>query len=72
MEQPREASDMEIVFRLAYHIENPCSFNHEGRVYNIRDFYLEMARNLMPNLSNPGARDFLQTMVDSYSTLLSQ
>lgn len=72
MERPKEPSDMEIVLELSSHIMNPCSFTHEGRVYHIRDFYIDMARNLMPNLSNPGARDFLQTMVNSYSTQSSQ
>ena len=68
MEQRKETPGMEIVLKLACHIENPCSFIHEGEEYHIRDFYLERARDLIPNLSNPSARDFLQTMIDSYST----
>ena len=54
-----KTTDMEVAMMLAKHIENPCSIELEGRTENIRYVYLEMAEHILPNLTNPFAREFL-------------
>ena len=67
-ERNREMSDIEIALQLAFHIENPCTVEVNGRTENIRDFYLrESQEYVLPKLTNPYAKEFLQEVIKQYS-----
>lgn len=60
-------TDMEVVLFLREHIENPCNAIVNGKEKNIRYFYLDMAEEVIPKLTNPFAREYLQGMIDFYN-----
>lgn len=67
METLDKAMDMEVAIFWAYHIENPCGTIVNGERVNIRDFYLREARNVLPILTNPFAKDFLENAINKYN-----
>ena len=63
-----KASDIEVAVMLSGHIENPCTCESNGKVYDIRDFYIREAERLLPTLTNPFARELLQGSVNKYKS----
>ena len=59
-------TDLEIVLKLANHIEHPCGIDIEGTHYDIRDFYLRIARETLPELKNEYAKEFLKGIMKIY------
>ena len=59
-------TDMQLVLELIKHIENPCSVEVEGRIRNIRDFYLRESQSILPKLTNPFAREYLEGIISKY------
>ena len=62
-----KATDMEVVFFYEFHIENPCEVEVDGKIKNIREFYLREAReNVLPTLTNPFAKKYLEDLINKY------
>jgi hypothetical protein len=61
-----QLTDFEIALGLANHIEDPCSVLVNGRTYNIRDFYLRLAKDVTPKLVNGCAKEFLESIIKKY------
>ena len=61
-----KASDIEVAVMLGGHIENPCTCESNGKVCDIRSFYIREAKRVLPTLTNPFARELLQESVDMY------
>lgn len=59
-------SDLEIVLGIVGHIEHPCSTCIKGIEYNLRDFYLRIAKDLIPELRNEPAKEFLSAIIKIY------
>jgi len=66
MEIENKLSDMEISLILATHIRNPCSVVVGGKIHNIRDFYLRLARETAPQLKDSYAINFLKSVIVQY------
>jgi len=62
----KEIYDSEIAGFLMFHIENPCGVEVDGKRVNIRNFYLERAREILPNLTNPFAKRALELKIGEY------
>jgi len=60
-------NDMEIALKLANHIKKPCGVNVEGRIYDIRYFYLRLAKETSQKLTNNYAREFLESVIAEYN-----
>jgi len=58
--------DMEIAMKLTTHIENPCSVNVGGESHNIRGFYIRLAKEVMPIITSPYAKEFLESVLRQY------
>lgn len=67
-QQLERASDMKNVLFLEGHIRNPCGTKVEGRFENIRGFYLGLAKELLPRLENPYAKNYLQAVINEYKS----
>jgi hypothetical protein len=66
---PEGAMDSEIVAFLMQHIDNPCSTEvTPGDVRNIRDFYIQRAKELLPNLTNEHAKIALELKILEYQS----
>ncbi len=63
-----KASDIEVAAMLSGHIENPCTCESNGKVYDIRGFYIKEAERVLPTFTNPFARELLQGFVDKYKS----
>ncbi|MDP2628638.1 MAG: hypothetical protein Q8P15_01940 [Nanoarchaeota archaeon] len=63
-----EATDIELVIFLGKHIENPCGMEINGEWEHIRPFYLGIASNLLPELTNPFAKEYLQRIIGKYNS----
>ncbi|PIN91060.1 hypothetical protein COU57_02150 [Candidatus Pacearchaeota archaeon CG10_big_fil_rev_8_21_14_0_10_32_14] len=61
-------TDMGIAVEIGYHIDNPCGCEVNGEWENIRPFYMRIAQETIPNLTNPFAIDFLEAKLREYST----
>lgn len=60
-------TDIESVLFLAYHIENPCVTEVNGKIVgNVRYVYLGIAEKLLPTLENSFAAEILQGYIDKY------
>ena len=66
MEKP---TDMELVMGLINHIDNPCSFEYQGKKLDARNIYLREANWLLGNheFSNPFAKELLERKIEEYS-----
>ena len=62
----KENNEFEIALKLATHINNPCSTIINGQTYDIRPFYLRLARETIPNLTNEHAKEFLESVIRIY------
>jgi len=58
------ATDFEIATCFAYHIREPCVEPITGQ--NIRHFYIQEARKVIPKLKNPFARAILEDTLKLY------
>ena len=67
-EKGREkATDREVADFLIKHIENPCEVTLEsGVVKNIRDFYVGLAKDEMPKMTDQSAIKDLQSKIEEY------
>jgi hypothetical protein len=62
-----QPTDSELVAFWAYHIQNPCGIVLNGKWVHIRDFYIREAReNIIPILTNPLAKEFLEEIISKY------
>lgn len=62
------ATDMEVALMWAGHIRNLCTVMVDGEEKNIKDFYLNESKNtVLPKLTNPFAKRFLQIKIEKYS-----
>lgn len=62
-----ELTDLELALFFARHIENPCQVLVGEKTFNIRNFYLKNAKQLLPNLKDAYARDFLKSIIKKYN-----
>ncbi|MEK6952067.1 MAG: hypothetical protein AABX29_03560 [Nanoarchaeota archaeon] len=64
-----KVTDIEFVLFYINHIDNPCSFEHEGKQVNVRPVYLEQAREILKhhNFENPYAKELLENKPREYS-----
>ena len=61
--------DIKLALDWAYHIEHPCPVEGAGDIKNIRDFYIRQVNEfVLPVLKNPLAKEFLEDIVEQYST----
>ena len=60
-------SDSEIANFYAFHINNPCSVKIDNKDFDIRTFYINEARKVLPKLNNPFAKSFLELTINKYS-----
>ncbi len=59
--------DMETVLSLITHIDNPCGIKtSEGNKYDLRDFYLRLADEILHKLTNPYAKELLEIKIKQY------
>lgn len=61
-----KSSDLETALFLTEHIKNPCEVYVEGKVENIRNFYIREAERILPKMKNNYAADFLRNIIDEY------
>ncbi len=61
--QIRELTDMEIFFRLAFHLDNPCGTMIDGKWHHIRYFWEERAKEILPKMDNPYAKKLLEEKI---------
>jgi len=60
-------SDIEIALLLVSHIENPCGVEVNGKIENLRSFYIREAKgNILPGLTNPFAKEYLEEIIRKY------
>ena len=59
-------TDIEIAITWASHIKNPCYTQIGNKRYNIREFYLREAKNLLSTFKSLHARKFLEVVVKAY------
>ena len=62
MEKP---NDLGRALELAWHITHPCRDSETG--LDIRYIYINLARNTVKEMTNPGAREFLEGCIRAYS-----
>jgi hypothetical protein len=62
----KELTDIEIALTLARHIKNPCSTIVNGKNYNLRSFYLELAYKNLSELKDEHSKKFLESIVNMY------
>jgi hypothetical protein len=62
----KEMSDLETVLILGSHIENPCEIIVNGKRENIRYFYINEAKKILPTLINPYAKEYLESILSKY------
>ncbi len=60
-------SDIETVILLASHIENPCEVEVNGKKENIRYFYINEAKKILPRLMNPYAKEYLEDVISKFN-----
>jgi len=67
---PERVSDMELVLFLIEHIDNPCEAEvAPGKKENVREFYLNEAKNLLPKLTNEHAKRLLELKIKEYEEI---
>ncbi len=59
--------DMEIAMFYIRHIENPCIEHTTGK--NIRPFYIERVKEILPTLTNPYAISLLESKIREYENI---
>ena len=57
-------SDMEIALFYMAHIDRPCVDRQTG--HNLRDFYIRGAKEILPRLTNPFAKEALEIKIGEY------
>jgi hypothetical protein len=62
----KKLTDMEIALFMSNHIQNPCGVAVGERNYNIRSFYLRLARETIPALKDSYAIEFLKSVIIQY------
>jgi hypothetical protein len=66
LDEMKELTDIEIALTLARHIKNPCGTMVNGKNYNLRYFYLELADKNLSDLKDEHAKRFLESVVRMY------
>lgn len=64
-----QTTDIELVFFWIYHLDNPCSIEHEGKRVNVRPGYIKIVNRIIEthNFENPFAKELLERKVREYS-----
>ena len=63
-----KATDSELAMFFIKHIENPCEAETaSGEIVNIRSFYIEEAKRVLPKITNPYAKEALELKIKEYS-----
>lgn len=68
--QKEKASDMELAEFLIKHIDNPCTVEVEGRVENIRSFYIREAKRALETMTDSAAIDLLKRKIQEYEKII--
>ena len=64
---PEAASDIEVALFYIEHITNPCEVEvSPGQVENIRGFYIRLANEYLPKMTNPYAKKLLEEKIGEY------
>jgi len=67
-ELTKKSSDMELVSFLSEHIDKPCEVEVSlGEVRNIREFYINIAKDSLKKLTNPFAKELLEKKIEEYN-----
>jgi len=62
-----KATDMQLVDFLSKHIDRPCEVEvSPGEIRNIRQFYIDLAKDALGKLTNPFARELLEKKIREY------
>lgn len=67
--ETKEATDIELVLFLIKHIDNPCEAKAGEKMENIRDFYLNEAKQLLSTITNNDAKVMLIEKIREYSEI---
>ncbi|MBU4070079.1 MAG: hypothetical protein KJ646_03800 [Nanoarchaeota archaeon] len=59
-------TDKNLAVELMKHIQYPCEVEVNGKIENIRTFYLNEARRVLPSLNNSYQKTALQLLVNHY------
>jgi len=66
-EKKEKATDREFTNFLIKHIDNPCEVELDsGIVKNIRDFYVRLAKDEIPKMTDPEAIKDLENKIKEY------
>jgi len=66
---PEKATDREYADFLTKHIDNPCEVEVEsGVIKNIREFYLNLAKEEIPKMTDPQAIKDLEDKIKQYES----
>jgi len=67
LKKEEKANDIELAEFLVKHIDNPCTVELEnGRIENIRPFYIREAKKALENMTDPVAIDLLKRKIQDY------
>jgi len=61
-----KANEFVIALGLANHIQHPCGMKINGKDYDLRDFYLRLAKKTLPELKEEHTRNFLESIIKIY------
>ena len=61
-----QITDFEVALEIIKHIEHPCGICIEGRDYNLRYFYIRLAKETIPRFKDDFAKKFLNSIVTVY------
>jgi hypothetical protein len=59
-------NDFGVALGIAKHIEHPCGMCIGSKEYTLRDFYIRMAKETLPELKNEIAKEFLSKIIKIY------
>jgi hypothetical protein len=65
-------SDMEVALFYAKHLDNPCGVEVNGKMKNIREFYIKEAQKALEFFNNPEAKIFLEMKIKENKILLEK
>jgi len=67
----RKGSDIEIANFFIKHIDNPCGVKINGKIENIRTFYIREAKKALEKMTNPFAIELLKKKIQEYEKDIS-
>ncbi len=62
-----DPTDIEVALFFMRHIDEPCGTELvDGSYVNIREFYIQIAKQILPTLTNPYAKTLLEQKIEEY------